>query len=91
VFDALPTSINSKANAQMFSVFPNPTENMLNMKTEAELIGSEFVLLDVSGKVTYSGILNGLTHNISLQNLSRGVYFLRLQDKLEQSIKIVKL
>jgi hypothetical protein len=91
VFDALPAAINRNANVQMLSVFPNPTENTLNIQTEAELIGSEFVLFDVSGKVAYSGILSGSTHSISLQNLPRGVYFLRLQEKLEQSIKIVKL
>lgn len=58
-------------------VYPNPTNNILNIKFSNPNIQIKKVqLTDVSGKIIYN---NGSTNTIQVQGFSKGLYFLSLE------------
>jgi subtilisin family serine protease len=84
------TGIEDELNTNEFSIFPNPTSNIIN------LVGLEgataLTLLDVTGKVVYNTAnITSTGMTIDLSNASNGLYFLQVQsaDGIE-SYKVVK-
>lgn len=75
------------ASNNEFKIYPNPVYDDLFVSGETQYIKTAQVL-DVSGKVIYTEkdpFKN--KKNISVQNLSTGFYFLKLDDKTYQFIK----
>ena len=60
------------------NVYPNPSEGYIYVDSDVQnLEGSEFKVIDLSGQVVQSGVLN-LEGKIDLNDLSQGVYYLQL-------------
>ena len=66
-------------NKGMFSIYPNPAQDILNFTTKSDFKPTEAKIIDFSGKV----VLVSKTDSNSLQigHLSSGVYILHLKDK----------
>lgn len=77
-----------------FSVYPNPTEDFLFLKTDGNLKFTPlYSIYDVQGKQILSGKINKDIVSIEMQNNVSGIYFLKTySDKgdLLQSFKILK-
>jgi len=58
------------------SLFPNPTNDQLNIIYKGALIGSIATIYDVSGRSIHSEIIKD--NSINVKNLSAGTYFLNL-------------
>jgi len=82
--------INETENGNLFSVFPNPAKNQINIKADATLIGSSYTVYDNYGKVVLSGKINSENTVIELGNLSGGIYLLSVGDNLKQTFKVIK-
>jgi hypothetical protein len=74
----------------LFSVFPNPAHNVINVKADHKLIGSVFTIYDNTGKAVQSGKINAANTSIELSNLSSGFYMFSLGENRKQSFKIIK-
>ena len=77
VIDAVllpPTTVVSNNNNIEVSVFPNPTQDLINVVYSGQ---AQYSLTDLSGKVIESGNLNG-NAQLDLSNLSKGMYLLSL-------------
>ena len=61
------------------SIFPNPVEDELVIKTAAEITNKIATVFDINGKRILSIKLNSNTINVS--NFAGGVYFLRLESE----------
>lgn len=61
------------------SIYPNPVEDELTIKTSAEVINKVATVFDINGKRIISSKLKTKTLNVS--NLTSGVYFLRLESE----------
>lgn len=76
-------------NKMDVSVFPNPATNNINI----QLNGTSNVnaqLTDVTGKVVYTGVINGSVNTINAESFANGIYTLRLQNENNvQSVQIV--
>ena len=75
--DGWPEGVDIWENQRMFNsivIFPNPTENTLNIKT-GELEAVEYRLYDFTGKLLNKGVGEG---SIDLSQYSSGVYFLNI-------------
>lgn len=59
-----------------FTIFPNPTQNVLFIESPSEL--SKITISDITGKIIHEG--NYKTHMISVNQLSKGTYFLTVYD-----------
>ena len=71
------------------SIFPNPTSELLNIKTEL-FDDVEYLLYDVNGKQILKGKLTGKQTSIQVNHLSTGSYSLTLRNE-EQNLKTFKL
>ncbi|CAM4142059.1 MULTISPECIES: T9SS type A sorting domain-containing protein [Flavobacterium] len=71
--------------------YPNPVNNYLNIKIKDKLKNSKFSIFQISGKTSKTGNLKNNLNTINLEELSKGVYFLKIEkDDLIQTIKIIK-
>lgn len=61
-----------------FNLFPNPAESYVIIQTDASFIGHEIRLKDITGKVIWKNSLHSKEQKISLNGLSKGVYFIEV-------------
>jgi Secretion system C-terminal sorting domain len=86
----LPTGIFNLSKNTIFSVYPNPANSQINVKVDAKLLGSVYIVYDNVGKVVLSGKINSINTIIELGNLSGGIYLFSVGDNLKQTLKIIK-
>lgn len=71
-----------------FSVQPNPTDAIFTLKA-SEALFSNYVIQDAQGKVVSTGTLSGTSTTINIDQVARGIYFLKVAEAAE-AIRIVK-
>ena len=71
------------------SVYPNPAQTVLYVKTETPELNESFVVVDLNGRVMLEGNLNTETNTIHVENLSSGIYFIKSGNG-NKSLKFVK-
>ncbi len=75
----------------IISIHPNPAKSQITVKTAAKLVGSDYIIHDLLGKIVLIGKLNAENTIIELGNLSGGVYMLSIEDNnFTQTIKVIK-
>lgn len=75
------SSLNNKVKSSPLEISPNPTENWISIQQGNEKLANQKVTIyDLSGRNILSGITN-MEGNFSLQELSRGMYILKIKDK----------
>lgn len=84
------TGFDSDPVAEQVSVYPNPVLGHLNLKTQAGLTGTRFMVYDQSGRLVMNGILSGSTTTLSADNLGTGIYYLKLDNANRTVIKFLK-
>ena len=72
------------------NIYPNPTQNQINIKVPAQLHGSNYSVYDFTGKALFNGKIYSENTIVELSELSAGMYFLRVGDNLKQTFKIIK-
>ncbi len=83
---ALTTGLASVSNSEFISIYPNPTNSVLNINSEAEII-SNVIIRDVTGKEIFSGKIN---QQINVSTLEAGVYFISLYNESEDIVGVKK-
>lgn len=61
------------------TIYPNPTENLLNISSTFPLQNAVFTLLDVQGKRILQSTISGSSCTLSLENMPKGVYMLLIE------------
>ncbi len=72
---------------QSWEIFPNPAKERLMVQIGANWSGCETAIYNAQGQVVHKQILQNSTTSISLDNLSTGVYFLRLSSEKQSEVK----
>lgn len=89
------TFLHAKENKQKpFSVYPNPTSNILMVKLNEFQKDLSLKILDLLGNniITYTN-LSAISNEINIDNLSNGIYLVEIRDKNQRIVhtdKIVK-
>ncbi len=76
----LTISINGLVDAQLINVFPNPNNGVFRIDAPVNLSNGQFTLTDISGKqipVSFN-LVDDYAVDLSLVNISAGVYFLTI-------------
>jgi carboxypeptidase T len=75
--------INEETTAAITSVMPNPSSSYTYVTLNKETINAEIVIYDATGRVTNKmTVANGTkTIRVNTENLSSGIYFIRLINK----------
>jgi hypothetical protein len=82
--------IDEFGSSNLFSVYPNPAQSIINVKADAKLIGSAYIVYDNTGKVVLSGKISSENTSIELGNLSVGIYLFNVGENLKQTFKVIK-
>lgn len=82
--------INETIQENLFSVFPNPAQNVINIKIDSQLIGSVYSIYDSTGRIVLTGKLNSDNTTIELDKLSGGSYLFSVGENMKQALKIFK-
>jgi hypothetical protein len=82
--------VNESSSSDIFSVFPNPSQSLINVKVNIKLLGSSYVVYDNTGKAILKGKITSEDTIIELGNLSAGIYLLSVGENLKQTFKVIK-
>ena len=83
-------SIEALSNDKLVTVYPNPAQNQLHVKTGIELMNASYSIIDNTGRTVLTGQLTSESTVIELSGLSIGTYFLNVGDQLKESFKVLK-
>jgi hypothetical protein len=80
----------NKVSNNSFSVFPNPTESFVNIKTNELIEETPYEITSLDGSSIKKGVLFNGINCIKIENHDAGVYFLKVKGSLNEVYKIVK-
>ncbi len=90
LYNAINVGINEYSQDDLFNVFPNPAQRVINVKADIKLIGQVYTIYDNIGRVVLSGKLNAENTAIELGNLSRGIYMFSVGENMKKTFKVIK-
>ena len=82
--------INEFTQNNLFSVFPNPAQSIINVTVDNKLIGDVYSISDNAGRIVLTGKLNSQYTTIELNNLSGGVYMFSVGENMKQTFIVIK-
>jgi hypothetical protein len=80
-FNGLSLGINENINDKLFTIYPNPALSILNINTDYQLINQHYTIIDGLGRVVLNGKLNEVDTAINVEQLSKGIYYLKVSDR----------
>ena len=85
-----PSGINEIANTNDISLYPNPANDKITLKTGSDMIGAEYTISDLAGRTIMTGKLATENTSISIANLAPSVYLIQIASITKQTLKFVK-
>ena len=82
-------STNEIENIDM-DIYPNPTNNVLNIKSDSKYIGNNYYVFDNSGKIVLTGLITSNLTILNTENLSEGIYLLSSEDNIKRKFIILR-
>jgi hypothetical protein len=89
-FNAVSVGITEVVGENLFTLYPNPTRGLVNVKTDSKLIGSVYSVYDNMGKVILSGKIYTENTSVDMGNLSAGIYLFSVGENVKQTFKVIK-
>ncbi|MBK8724383.1 MAG: T9SS type A sorting domain-containing protein [Saprospiraceae bacterium] len=71
-------------------IFPNPTNNAIQITGNPSINNKNFTITDILGKTVKSGKINNPDDKIDLSDFNSGAYYLKIEDYLN-AFKIIKI
>jgi hypothetical protein len=71
-------------------LYPNPTNGVIYLNTDASFIGQNYIIIDYLGRQVLSGKISSRNTVIELNNLTKGIYLLNIADMKKQNFKVIK-
>jgi hypothetical protein len=85
---ATPTSIEDTESQEFIQLFPNPNNGNFNITIEGiKLNNANIIVSDITSKVVTEIPVNSENINISLPNVEKGIYFIRIESENFTSVK----
>ena len=72
-------------------VYPNPADGFINVKVNSELIGTDYAIIDILGKIIRTGKFENEINNLKINDINSGIYMLQIGKTNKQNIKLIKL
>ncbi len=84
------TNISENKLPSAFSIYPNPATDLISIKADSKIHGSDFSILDQMGRKVIGGQLNKEATNVDISALATGIYTLQIGTQKEQTFKVLK-
>lgn len=72
------------------NIYPNPTNNLLSIKSDNGFLGLNFTITDQLGRQILTGKLSNEITTIDVSSFSTGVYFFQVGQESKQTFKVIK-
>lgn len=79
-----------KKNPSFVRIYPNPSQGNIHLKVTDELIGSDYVIYDNTGKVLLTGVVDSEETKVDLNSLLNGFYHIRVGSNWVWKISLFK-
>ena len=76
--------------ANLFSLYPNPTSEILNINTTAKLIGANYSIYDLIGEEVLKGTITGENTSFNISQLRAGRYLITIGEAKAQGFEVVR-
>jgi len=83
-------SISEQTENAGFSLYPNPSRDIVSISANKTLLGLNYYIFDQVGKAVLSGKIINETTTIDISEIAAGVYLFQLGEQKMQSLKIIK-
>jgi outer membrane protein assembly factor BamB len=80
----------SKSESEFSMLFPNPCNDLLNLKADPSMVGTSFVIYDYTGKSVFTGTISSAISTYDVAHLSSGIYLLGIGPKEDKLLKLIK-
>lgn len=80
----------SSAFESTYSIYPNPSKNVININSSLNKIGINYFIYDYTGKLILTGRLNSESTAIEISDFSNGIYLLKIGNDFGETFKVVK-
>ncbi len=85
-----PAGIDEIQLLNSISIYPNPTNDELNLSGNEEIIGYRYTLTDCIGRILQTGIINESQLKLSLSEYEKGMYFISVEGNSKKIFKVLK-
>ncbi len=82
--------INEFTQDNLFSIYPNPSQNVINVKVDSRLIGELLSIRDNTGRIVLEDKIVSENTTIELSNLSVGIYMFSVGENMQKTINLMK-
>ncbi len=65
---------NVEEDLVQLKLYPNPAQNFIQVELDESILGTNYQLIDASGKIVISGIINSINFTIDISKLAPGNY-----------------
>jgi len=72
------------------SVYPNPANNLMTIKAANDLVGSQYLISDQTGRKVLNGKLANEATPVDISQLTPGVYLIQGVGQRRSSVKMIK-
>jgi len=76
--------------SESLEVYPNPANDQITLQVNSYLLGSTYTLTDLAGRTIQTGQINSVKTEISISELTPGMYLLNHTGQNHQPIKVMK-
>ena len=76
-------------DSNLFRIYPNPANETIHIEVSEKLLGTQFTITDVLGKIICSGIVHETITPVGLDEFSSGLYLIQLET-IGSSVRFVK-
>ncbi|MDP1728349.1 MAG: LamG-like jellyroll fold domain-containing protein [Bacteroidota bacterium] len=73
-----------------FSIYPNPTNSLLYFILPSKNIIYNYSIIDQTGRIVTKGEIDSNNSSVSVEELAKGIYFLKLNADQSQMVKFIK-
>ncbi len=88
--DVLYSGINQIEKNSIIEIYPNPSSNIITVKVNNELVGSNYSITDNLGRTVLKGKLFTENTNISINEIDIGFYLFQVEEQKMQTLKVMK-
>ncbi len=89
-YGPLTTGITNLSSSQSISIYPNPTNDFININIDTKLVGTPYSIIDNSGRIVKNGQLQNEKTQVDICELPIGLYVLQIGNEAKQVFKVLK-
>lgn len=71
-------------------IYPNPTNGVIYLNTDASYIGQSYIVIDHLGRQVLSGKISSINTVLEVNHLSSEMYLLKIGDMKKHNLKMIK-